>query len=135
MIYIVCGPPASGKSWVCNQLSKDFSYVPHDDYQDIKSYARAIAFSKSNQTGNVLGDCPFAERPLKEELASIGQSAEFLFILESPETLSRRYQERGKPIPKGHLSRLLSIPERANEWGSFYGTSAQVLEKLKNIKK
>ena len=134
MIYIVCGPPASGKSWVCEQLSKSFSYVPHDEYQDTKHYAKELIDAKKSDWPNkILGDCPFAERPLKEALESLGEKAEFYFIVETPEVLSERYKERGKPIPKGHLTRLNSMPARAKEWGAFHGTSEQVLEKLKNI--
>ncbi len=134
MIYIVCGPPASGKTWVCDQMTKAMRYVPHDEYQDTKGYAQELIDAKKAQWPTpIIGDCPFAERPLKEELEKLGEKAEFFFIVETPETLSDRYKERGKPIPKGHLTRLQSMPARAKEWNAFSGTSKEVLEKLQTI--
>lgn len=130
MIYVVCGVPASGKSWVCEQLKGSFKYVKHDSYKDKAAYADALV--EADQAPKpVIGDCPFAERVLKELLDDRGANVEFVFIIESPETIQSRYSERNKEIPKTHLSRLNTIKDRAEEWESFSGTSKEVCDYLK----
>lgn len=45
-----------------------------------------------------------------------------------------RYEAReGKPIPKGHLTRIQTYLDRADELGAFMGTSEQVLTHLKTL--
>ncbi len=130
-IYIVAGVPASGKSWVCDQLKDKFLYLRHDDIQDIDKYAAAINVKAKSQDQSILGDCPFAERVLGENLEKYGHKPEFIFISEEPYILHMRYAKRGKELPKAHITRQASIKERAKEWGCFLGTSSLVLEYLK----
>ena len=44
-VYLVVGVPASGKSWVCEQLKDKFEYVHHDGFIYLKqpgAYLNAI---------------------------------------------------------------------------------------------
>jgi RNase adaptor protein for sRNA GlmZ degradation len=141
-IYIVSGVPASGKSWVCNQLKDLFEYVAHDGWSQrdklgskdyLAKYARELLEKAKTSAKPVLGDCPFSERELKELLEKGGATPKFIFLKASPADLVSRYKERNKPLPKGHITRQTSIPERAKEWGSFYGASSEALDHLKDV--
>lgn len=140
-ITIVCGVPAAGKSWVCERLKDSYDYLPHDgwlrrseisgdDY--LKEYAQRLVQAAKTATKPVLADCPFAESKLRSYLEEAGEHPTFVFLKVSPEDLSARYVERQKPLPKGHVTRIKSIPARAKEWDSFYGTSDEVLLHLRN---
>ena len=141
-VFIVCGVPASGKSWVCNQLKGDYKYIPHDGWgqrfeksgdEYLEEYADAILGACKSSHKPILGDCPFAERKLRDLLRARRVEADFLFLKIDDSTLTDRYRERNKPIPKGHFSRLNSIPGRAAEWRAFYGSSTEALEHLKSL--
>lgn len=82
----------------------------------------------------VLTECPFAERVLREQLEQFGIEVVPIFVIESPALIAERYQRReGKQIPKAAFTRAGSIVDRAREWGSFFGTSNEVLAHLKKL--
>lgn len=135
-VFIVCGVPGSGKSWVCEQLATQFSYVAHDGWNQrdkissgkyLEGYARTLFDHAMKTNKPVLGDCPFAERTLRCHLESLGLKPNFVFLHVDPSDLLNRYVERMKPLPKSHLTRLKSIGTRAKEWKSFFGTSDDAL--------
>lgn len=135
-VYLVCGVPGSGKSWVCEQLEGEFSYLKHDEWLDTpkekRIYANAILKLAKTSEKPVLADCPFGERPLKEDLERLGLKVTPIFIVEMPMVIAKRYSLRKKPIPKAHMTRALSIKNRAKEWNAFFGTSQEVLYYLRN---
>jgi shikimate kinase len=142
-IYIVAGVPGSGKSWVCEQLTQDFQYLRHDGWAQrktvtnntyLENYSKELVAASLISKKPVLGDCPFAERLLKENLLFHGGHPTFLFLTVEPDQLIERYVERMKPLPKGHLTRARSMNHRAKEWKSFYGSSDDVLTKLKFLR-
>lgn len=130
---MVCGVPASGKSWVCEQLKNEFHYVQHDLHK--KTYpAVLVALAKLETAPRpILADCPYGERALRDTLQSVGIEVVPVFIVEDPMVVKERYEKRGKPQPKEMFTRSSSIADRAKEWGAFSGTSEQVLEHLKNV--
>jgi gluconate kinase len=132
-VYLVCGVPGAGKSWVCNQLTEKFTYVPNDDYiggDHLKEVYRAARASEKP----VLVDCPFAERTVRDNLINNGVDVIPVFIVESPQTVKRRYESReGKPVSQSTLTRAMSIAQRAIQWRAFQGTSEKVLEHLKGV--
>jgi hypothetical protein len=132
-VYLVVGVPGCGKSWVCNQLKEHFNYVPHD--QHYNGHPRAIMEAAKTSKKHVLADCPFAERPLRDQLAKEHIEVIPVFIVEAPEVVKVRYESRAKPlpgraIPKGFMTRAKSIGARADEWKAFKGTSDEVLRHL-----
>jgi hypothetical protein len=132
-IYLVCGVPGSGKSWVCEKLKDKYNYIRHDDYMG-GGYADALSRATRSGAKTVLADCPFQERKLVEELACQGIDPVCFFIVEPVEVIRKRYEERDlKPIPKQHLTRALSIRLRAIEWQAFFGNSMEVLKHLKDL--
>lgn len=135
-IYLVCGVPASGKSWVLNQLSSKYQVLHNDDFIN-GDYAKGIAHFARNAERPVLCDCPFGERALKQELQMSGFKVIPLFIVEDPETVKKRYETRspGKPCPQNVITRATSIKGRADEWNAFSGSSNDVLDHLKAIAK
>jgi dephospho-CoA kinase len=131
-IYLVCGVPGSGKTWVCNQLKDKFDYINHDNYK--KNYALILKSAASYSKKPILADCPFAERALRDELVKSGYKVIPVFIIEDPSVSKQRYETRDKkPYPQSFLTRAKTIENRAKEWDAFAGTSKQVLEHLKNI--
>lgn len=130
-LYLICGVPGSGKSWVLSQVADKFICLENDSFIG-KDYTREIAKKFQSTSKPVVADCPFGERFLRDKLESLGVSVEPIFIVEKPEVVKKRYEEReGKPIPQAHLTRAKSILTRANEWGAFFGTSEEVANYLK----
>ncbi len=130
-IYLVCGVPGSGKSWVCDQLTHKFHYVRHDDYIQ-GDYTKGLAYEAKASEKPVIGDCPFGERVLIKDLEDRGLSVTPVFIVEDGQVVRKRYEARDKkPIPPQHITRAINIRHRAEEWRCFYGTSSEVLEHLK----
>ncbi len=52
-IYLVCGVPGSGKTWVCKQLTDKFQYVAHDDYP-VAQYSSALYKEAQNATKSLI---------------------------------------------------------------------------------
>lgn len=133
-VYMVCGVPAAGKSWVCEQLKHRFTYVDNDKYIGNKTAHWAAILNAAEGSKLVLVDCPFAERELKERLEEIGLKVHPFFIITPVETVKERYALRGNgPLPQASVTRATSILNRANEWDSPRGSSAEILSMLQAI--
>lgn len=134
-IYMVIGCPASGKSWVCEQLASVFNYVRHDDYTSASeaAYVKAIVANAKVSTKPLLIETPFSVSQIKDPLEKQGLRVVPVFIQEPHDVLKQRYLARmGTDIPAGHLTRQETYAKRATEWQSFRGTSVEVLAHLKN---
>lgn len=135
-VYLVIGCPCSGKSWVCEQLTTQYSYVRHDDYMNDKPgrYVGEIIGEAKVGIRPVLCETPFSVSQIKDPLEKAGLRVVPVFIIEDAETLGRRYQAReGKPIPAGHLTRQDTYKLRANAWQAYKGTSLDVRNHLFEI--
>lgn len=130
-VYLICGVPGSGKTWVCKQLTDKFHYVEHDKHDgDLVSMTELYARGSCP----VLLDCPFNERELRRKLEMRGIKVVPYFVVEHPDTVKERYEAReGRPIPKQHLTRARSIMEKVEEWQAPYGDSESVLKMLKEL--
>lgn len=138
VVYLLCGVPASGKSWVCEQLKDKFVYVPHDlnksEIVDAVHSANEILNVHHVVGKSILLDCPFGETKLKAQLEHAGFKVIPYFIVETPQIIEARYVTREKKaLPKNVLTRATTILDRAKEWGALYGTSQEILEALKQI--
>lgn len=136
-IYMVVGVPGSGKSWVCEQMQDKFTYVHHDGYighiKQPEKYVEAIVEKAAKSSKPMLTEAPFSVSKLKEPLEAQGFKVETVFIIEDDDVVATRYQQReGKEIPLGHITRMKTYKARAEESGSFYGGSEDVLKYLKS---
>lgn len=132
-VFLVCGVPGSGKTWVCKQLTDRFNYLPHDEHY--KDHATAIQVLAKDSERPVITEVPFAERILRETLEKAGLDVTAIFVIEDPEVVKERYETREKKdIPKANITRATSILNRAKEWNCLYGTSTEVLEIFKKWK-
>jgi tRNA U34 5-methylaminomethyl-2-thiouridine-forming methyltransferase MnmC len=137
-IYMIVAVPGSGKTWVSEQLKDKFDYVHHDGYighiKNPNAYVEAILETLKDETSKkpVLIEAPFSISKIKDPIEQEGWKVTPVFILEHPNVLAERYMKReGRPIPKGHLTRMGTYAQRAKAWKAFTGTSAEVLEHLK----
>lgn len=135
-IVLIAAVPGSGKTWVCDQLKDLYTHIPHDDFMKEKgnAYLNTALEAANNSNKPILIETPFSVSKFTEPMKKMGLYAhmEVVFIIESEETTSKRYFEREKKdIPAGHLTRIETYIDRAEELGSFKGTAAQVLEYLK----
>ncbi len=129
-VYLLCGVPGSGKSWVIAQLGDKFHYVSHDAIPTRDKLVRHC-YAAACGPRPVVVDCPFAERILREELEAYGMQVVPVFIVEAPSVIASRYAQReGKPATKATLTRALTIIDRANEWGAKYGTAIEIFRHL-----
>ena len=131
-IYLVCGVPGSGKTWVCRQLAHKAYYIPHDlHYRD---HAHALLKASRTSIKPIITEVPFAERVLRETLEKHGITVKPIFVIEDVQTIADRYEAReGKKIPKNNITRAKSIIDRAKEWNAFMGKSEEVLKHLDSI--
>jgi gluconate kinase len=132
VVYLICGVPGSGKTWVASQLAERFAYVPHDDFIG-GDLAAELAARARDGDGPFVTECPFGERELREQLEAEGFKVRPYFIVEPVQVVQKRYKQRtGKELPKGSVTRLASISKRVAEWNVPSGTSEEVLAMLKD---
>lgn len=133
-IYLVCGVPGSGKTYVCEKLRHKFEYIHHDGYihlQNPQAYLMEILRKANNPDKPLLIEAPFSISRTKDPLEAAGHEVIPVFIIEDPQVLSTRYRNReNKQIPQQHLTRMNTFAQRAHDWKSFRGTSDEVLEYL-----
>ena len=130
-IFLVVGCPGSGKSWVCNQVAKQYHYVRHDDYIE-RNYVSEIVKQSKTATKPLLIETPFSVSQIKEPLEKQGFEVVPLYIQERPEAIKQRYREReGRDIPEGHLTRQQTYAQRAATQGAFAGSSTDILQRLR----
>lgn len=133
-IYLVAGVPASGKSWLCRQLTGQFDHVAHDDYIG-KDYVGEIT-KRGHAAGKpLLIETPFSVSKIREPLQQSGFDVTTLYVQEKSAELARRYKERaGLNLPTGHLTRQETYAQRAKTEGAFIGSSTDVLNRLRGFK-
>jgi hypothetical protein len=132
-LYLLCGVPGSGKTWVMNQVRTLYNAVDHDDFigQDLVQAVLQRASSGELDKRPMLVDCPFAERELRGRLERAGFSVVPIFIVEPTHVVQDRYMKReGKPLPRPSVTRAATILQRVHEWNAPRGTSEQVLDWL-----
>lgn len=135
-IHLLVGVPASGKSWVSDQLKDKYEVIEHDLYRLKPAYISALLSAASKGSNKpILANTPFGMSEIQASLVANGHKVNPVFILESPDTLQTRYKARaGQDIPKGHLTRQETYRQRADETKAFKGTSQDVLNHLQTIK-
>ncbi len=135
-IHLLVGVPASGKTWVTDQLKDKYQVIEHDLYKLKPEYVSALLRAAASNTQKpILANTPFGMSEIQSALTSKGHKVEPIYILEDPKTLQTRYKARqGTDIPKGHLTRQETYRQRADETKAFKGTSADVLNHLQTIK-
>ena len=126
-IYLVCGVPGSGKSWVCEQLSNKYIYVSYDHVPK-KQHIDMMYEAK----GPVIHDLP-----VKVSTFIKRYSCDFnivpVFIIESEKTIRSRLKKRGGKFTKHIRKRMETMERRAAQYGVFVGTSDEVLRYLSKI--
>ncbi len=133
-VYLLCGVPGSGKTWVAMKLEDRFNYFENDDFIGRGDYGAELIRASRKSEKPILATCPFAERELKERLESNGVTVIPVFITEDPHVVKKRYEARElRSIPPQHLTRAVSIKKRAVDWCAIRGTASQVLDELKRV--
>lgn len=133
MVYLLCGVPGSGKTWVCNQIGEFFRHIPHDFHtHDTLAVVAKDASKRSDKP--IVIDCPFNERNLRAKLEAQGLPVTPVFIVEKAEVIRDRYWKRERRVPSPNvLTRAATIMEKVKEWKATYGTSDEVLQFFKRI--
>jgi gluconate kinase len=131
-VYLICGVPGSGKTWVCRQMAHKAYYIPHDLHY--KDHASVLINKSRTSIRPIITECPFAERVLREQLELHSIKVHPIFVVEDPEIIKKRYENReNKRIPKNNLTRAVSIVNRAKEWNAPMGTSTEVLKIMQGM--
>lgn len=135
-IYLICGVPGSGKTWVLDQLKEDHKTIHYDRHFNTPRADYANKLLDASKLGPVIADCPLGISEIVNYLYDNGGEVTPLFIVEKPDVVTSRYFKReGKSIPKQHLGRIDTIKRRAKEYSAFSGTSKEVLEHLRGLLK
>ncbi len=135
-VYLIVGVPASGKSTILSQCDS-FERLEHDAFigHPPGSYVKAIKRLVAYATKSVLVETPFSISQISEPLAKAGIIVKPLVIVESSETLHKRWDERSTAakVRAGHLSRQCTFEERARSHAWPMGTASQMLAYLQSI--
>lgn len=112
MIYLICGAPGSGKTWVAKQLADKATWVPHDKHA-VGEYYKAL-LAADGQGKQVIGEAPFRASVLIGQLQKAGAKVQPIYISEPDSVIAERYAQReGKPIPTQHLRTNARYASRA----------------------
>ncbi len=132
MIYLVCGVPGSGKTWVLSHFKDTLHYDQHFNTPRKVYSDKIIKQQRLNPFKDVVADCPLGISEIVAYIRAEGQDIEPVFIINTPAIISQQYLKReGRPIPKQHLGRINTMITRAKQYGSYQGTSDAVLQYLK----
>lgn len=131
--YLLIGVPGSGKSWVADKIKTRCTYLANDDYIG-KDYLAAIGRKINEEPGPFLVEATFSISKIKDPLENAGIKVVPIFIVEHPQTLANRWDERSTPQSArgGHLTRQETYKFRANAWNAFSGNSSEVLNYLED---
>jgi hypothetical protein len=132
-VYLLIGVPGSGKSWVADKVKSRCTYIANDDYIG-KDYIGNVCRKISEEEGPFLVEATFSISRIKEPLENAGHKVIPIFIIEHPQTLTNRWDERGttQGARGGHLTRQETYKFRANAWNAFSGNSSEVLNYIED---
>jgi deoxyadenosine/deoxycytidine kinase len=129
IVYMLCGAPGAGKSWVVKQLIKaitnKFIYISYDD----NPKRLHISLLKKSLDKPVIYDPTFKISTIIKRHSNI---IEFrpVFIVESEETLKERMSLRGGTWTDTILKRNNQMIKRHKKYGGFIGNSTEVFNYL-----
>ena len=124
-LYLICGAPASGKTWVCNQLMDMFNYISFDNInKNYHVYKLLMANDKPLLYDPTIKISTFTK--YYGHLFNIKR----VVIIESLDTIQNRMKLRKGKVTKTINNRIQRMQQLSNG-AVFSGTSDQVLEYLK----
>lgn len=141
-VYMLVGVPASGKSWVAEQLKHKFTYLPHDAHINKQGgsgsqtalYLKEIMGNLVKSKKPILIETPFSMSILLDPLTKAKVKVIPVFVIEKPEVLVSRYTARGgADYPQSHLVRQETYKSRIPPFRAFSGTSQEVFDYLCGI--
>ncbi len=131
LIYLICGVPGSGKTWVCNHFENREHYDHHFNTPRQAYSQKLVDRAKVLAPEPLIADAPLGISEIIECIRIQGIKVVPIFVIQAPEVTKSQYESRtGRPIPKQHLGRIPTMYKRAAEYGAFHGTSDQVLTHL-----
>lgn len=131
-VYLLIGVPASGKTWITDQL-KNFVVVKNDDYIGRDLVAAVVKAAQTSQRP-VIVDCPFGESKMHADLEKAGATVKPYFIVENVGIVAKRYKARdGKRAPNSVIARAATMADKARSWSAPSGTSTEILKLLQKV--
>lgn len=130
MLYLIAGVSGSGKSWVCNQLSKQFNYISYDAVP--KKQHLTLLLNPKNHNKPLLYDLSiktstFIKRHSKEfDIHFITIMGDFLQV-------KQQLKNRGGKITKGLYRRWIIMKNRTDQYAEFTGSASEVLSYLQSV--
>lgn len=126
-LYMLAACSGSGKSWVCKQLTDLYDYVSYDDNR--KKTHLDLLLQPSTKP-------KLYDPPIKISTFFKRHSHQFdihaVFILETDEVVRSRIESRGGQWTEHIAKRNAAMQKRFAKYGSFAGTSQEVLDYLRS---
>lgn len=126
-MFIVCGPPGSGKSWVCDQLV-GVNYISYDAVPKEQHYHYMVELSKN---GRPIVYDPFRKVSTLRARYKDMFNIKVVSIREEPETVMDRLKRRGSKLTLDEVRAHCDRANKNHKIADFCGTSQQVLEYLR----
>ena len=124
-LYLIAGAPASGKSWICNQLKHKYNYISFDGVN--KNYH--IYELLINNDKPLLYDPTFKVSTFIKRYGHLFKIHKII-IRESQSTIEKRMLKRDGKITNTIQKRIKRM-ETLSKDAEFIGTSHEVLDYLK----
>lgn len=126
-LFLIAGCPASGKSWVCEQLSDKFNYVSYDKVN--KNYHVYELLKNNNKP--LLYDPTIKVSTFTKRYSHLF-NIKLLVIVEDKRIIENRMRVRSGEITKTLDRRIKRMSDLSNNC-EFSGTSDEVLNYLNSI--
>lgn len=131
-VYLLCGPPGCGKTWVSEQIAEKFNFLIHEEYP-IEQYQTALLNASWISEKPVLGNLPFRCGVVIDFLKSKNVDTKAIYVVEPYDTVARRFIEReGRERFSGwHKKNIRHQNKRAAQRADFAGTAEEVLNYMR----
>jgi hypothetical protein len=130
-LIVLAGASGSGKTWVSEQLTDEFSYVPYDKTPKERHIMEIMKVAKIQPNKPVLYDPTRKARTIFNRYCQVW-NVKLIFIDEAPATVAKRLVGRGGKAPH-NIDKIIKSMARLRKVAHFSGTSDQVLDYLRNL--
>jgi len=133
-VFLLCGPPGCGKTWISEQIQDRFNFVVHDEHP-IDVYPSALLNASRVSELPILGNAPFRCGVVIQYLRIRKVDCKAIYIVEPYDVVAQRFikREGREKFSSWHQKNIRHQNKRAETQADFKGTADEVLEYMKEV--